>query len=141
MRLEVSRALFAIGRWDCVVSGRSFFKYLDEHASTLNQSYDPEELCCTHAGHVWMPVRYILTAMKINPSTYERKFLNPHQLFDDTSYRFFTYLRRVHNDLTSEEEEVAISYWGYPIGPGRLKWPIPLAFDGTKLFEIDSKNQ
>ena len=65
------------------------FKYVDEHSSSLNPMYDFEGFYCTHAGHTWMPVKSILTVLKIDPSTYERNFLNPHQLFDDTHYNSY----------------------------------------------------
>ena len=91
-----------------ILQGEIFFKYLDEHASTLDPKYDYEEIYCTHAGHTWMPVKYLLTALKIAPTTYERKFLNSHQLFDDTSYQLLTYLQQRHSDLSLEEKEAVL---------------------------------
>ena len=43
-----------------------FFKYLDEHSSTLNPMFGFEGFYCTHAGHTWTLFKSISTVLKIN---------------------------------------------------------------------------
>jgi hypothetical protein len=67
-----------------VVSGAAFFTYLETNAQTL-RPHDDEKHCCSHANHVWVPVRDLLEFMKVPVAQFERLFLNTHQCFDATS--------------------------------------------------------
>ena len=91
------------------LKGKQFFDYVQQHYAQVEwdelrtQSY-------VHAGHCWVPIRSIVSLLKVDPSLFDRKFLNTHQLYDHTSWLFHQYMCSMEFRNQSENARHALVF-------------------------------